>query len=72
MLQPTQEDEDLLAQSNFWERIELPPVKVRPSPLILQPASSRMQMRARVHAVSSGPLQAGIGNLAGKRHSAQG
>ena len=27
-VQPTQEDEELLAQSNFWERIELPRVKV--------------------------------------------
>ena len=33
-LQPTQEDEDLLAQSNFWERIELPPIKVRLSRLV--------------------------------------
>ena len=29
VLQPTQEDEDRLLKSNFWERIELPPVKVQ-------------------------------------------
>jgi len=38
-VQPTQEDEELLAQSNFWERIELPRVKV-----LLLSASTVSQM----------------------------